>query len=151
MQTIGSMVNGCTYGDNSPIFDAICSLRRKTNGGFGGGGGGCSTGGGGGGFHGGNTNKISEAGNGGTSYVDFRQSFLQLFNDFEDGDDLSEIDHHGDSHKQEGLVVIIPQVDNCCNDGKFSCLITGETQNGSLLRQCICGHDKFMSDMCICK
>ncbi|KAI2801425.1 hypothetical protein BLOT_010976 [Blomia tropicalis] len=118
-------------------------FKWHTNGGFGGGGGGCQTGGGGGGFHGGNANKVSEAGDGGTSFVDFEHSNLQLFSEFEDLKDLDR------GPKEDGLVLVIPQLDNCCNDGRNPCLLVGETLNGTQMRQCICGPDNFMHDNCV--
>lgn len=99
----------------------------------------------GGGFHGGNLNKPSEAGDGGTSYVDLSQSSLQMFSD------SNLISVEPDHVPENGLVVIIPQIDNCCNDNKFPCLITGETINGTLMKYCVCGNDKFIMDSCICK
>lgn len=99
----------------------------------------------GGGYHGGNTNRPSEAGDGGTSFADFGQSSLQLFSD------SSLISVDVDHVPESGLVVIIPQIDHCCNDHKFPCLLTGESPNGTEVRYCICGNDKFILDVCVCK
>lgn len=87
---------------------------------------------------------MSEAGDGGTSFVDFEHSNLQLFSEFEDLKDLDR------GPKEDGLVLVIPQLDNCCNDGRNPCLLVGETLNGTQMRQCICGPDNFMHDNCVC-
>ncbi len=124
---------------------------RQVNGGFGGGGGACSHGGAGGGFHGGNINKVSEAGDGGTSYADFELSHLQLYSDFDFEPSLALTGRSGGHRASAGLVVIVPQIDGCCNGGRYPCLVTGQSLNGSLMRQCVCGDNKFMEDLCVCK
>lgn len=119
--------------------------KWQVTGGFGGGGSGCQSGGGGGGFQGGNVNRPYNAGDGGTSYVAFNQSFLQSFSN---PNMLSLLEQ--EEIIADGFAMIIPQIDDCCNDGQFSCLITGELQNNTN-KYCICGIEKFLPNSCVCK
>lgn len=140
-QTGQSLLYGAVGGIPCPRLS-----KWRVTGGFGGGGGSsCQfAGGGGGGFNGGNVNKPYDAGDGGTSYVAFNQSFLQSFSN-PNMLSLSE----QEEIPANGFAMIIPQIDNCCNDGQFSCLITGEFQNITN-KYCICGHEKFIPDSCVC-
>ncbi|XP_046919194.1 anaplastic lymphoma kinase [Dermatophagoides farinae] len=139
-QTGQSLLYGAVGGIPCPRLS-----KWRVTGGFGGGGGSsCQfAGGGGGGFNGGNVNKPYDAGDGGTSYVAFNQSFLQSFSN-PNMLSLSE----QEEIPANGFAMIIPQIDNCCNDGQFSCLITGEFQNITN-KYCICGHEKFIPDSCV--
>lgn len=119
--------------------------HRQTNGGFGGAGAGCTNGGGGGGFHGGNANKYSKGGDGGTSFVDFEKSFLQSYSDINKEPNIF------DNPTQDGEVIVVPQVEGCCNQNRLPCLISGEASNGTTLKHCICGVDKFMPHECTCE
>ncbi|KAH9422121.1 hypothetical protein DERP_002415 [Dermatophagoides pteronyssinus] len=138
-QTGQSLLDGAIGG-------LVCPQLSEWNvtGGFGGGGGGCQSGGGGGGYQGGNVRKPFDAGDGGTSYVTFNQSFLQSFSN-PNMLSLSE----QEEMIANGFVMVIPQIDDCCNDGQFACLITGEFQNYSTDKYCICGLEKFLPNSCI--
>ena len=89
--------------------------------------------------------ELFDAGDGGTSYVTFNQSFLQSFSN-PNMLSLSE----QEEMIANGFVMVIPQIDDCCNDGQFACLITGEFQNYSTDKYCICGLEKFLPNSCIC-
>lgn len=123
----------------------------------------------GGGYHGGNINRPSEPGDGGTSFADFNRSFLQLYGDQTPSEDTlhspmawtnaSSIRYrqHPDvtvHEVRDGEVRIIFQQNKCCNNGYYSCLITGQSVNDaepSLMKHCICGIDDFMQNVCVRK
>uniref|UniRef100_A0A834V9Y3 receptor protein-tyrosine kinase n=1 Tax=Sarcoptes scabiei TaxID=52283 RepID=A0A834V9Y3_SARSC len=114
-----SMIIGAEGGKPCKRF-----IQLNVTGGFGGGGGSCQFGGGGGGFQGGNTNKPYNAGNGGTSYVAFSESFLQSFSNPEGQPDINQ-------PPKNGFVSIIYQIEHCCNGDHFSCLLLGDRPQAS--------------------
>lgn len=150
-----SMIIGAEGGKPCKRF-----IQLNVTGGFGGGGGSCQFGGGGGGFQGGNTNKPYNAGNGGTSYVAFSESFLQSFSNPEGQPDINQ-------PPKNGFVSIIYQIEHCCNGDHFSCLLLGDRPQASsfsminhsdhsaisMEKFCICNdyEPRFQPNFCICK
>jgi len=97
----------------------------------------------GGGYQGGDSFEKGFGGQGGTSYVNRDLARLKLFSEnskriFKD-------------RKKNGEVVIIPQIENCCNDGLYPCVIVGQSSTEELNIQCICSHDRFEPESCSSK
>lgn len=131
---------------HSLVEDALgglsCSAKPNVlaNGGFGGGGGGgCSFGGGGGGYVGGESSDVrgvsTGGGLGGTSYVNKNLGSLRLFRKLTDEDD----------NFDDGLVVAFYQIDKCCNNGEYPCVVLGEKMNKQneteLIKTCLCPYE----------
>jgi hypothetical protein len=94
----------------------------------------------GGGYKGGDSYEKGYGGQGGTSFVNSNLAHLQLFSD-----NSKRLFNDSESN---GEVVIVPQIENCCNDGLYPCVIIGQSLSEELNIQCICSHNTFEPQKC---
>ncbi|XP_074600009.1 leukocyte tyrosine kinase receptor-like isoform X2 [Brevipalpus obovatus] len=135
--TQGSPLRLAAYGGSG------CNENSKIYGGFGGGGGGgCRFGGGGGGYVGGTSGDAQPEATislvesdlngkrGAISYVNTNLATMRFL-----GANVS----GASTDSRNGVVAIFPQIDDCCDDRRYPCVVVGQHgESGPLITMCIC-------------
>ena len=94
----------------------------------------------GGGYQGGDSYSSVQGGQGGTSFINPKLAQLGLYS----------VDQHFiRDYKLVAEVVIFPQIPKCCNNELLGCVVTGETIDGQINKQCICPNGSFEPNECL--